>query len=135
MGLDQHAFITENTPDLVDIGQQFADEQTGNSTRTCIQLHYWRKHPNLHGWMEQLYLNRCKQASQVPQTFNCIAIRLYPHELVALKAVVEADVLPETEGFFFGKSMPEDKALDLEFIEKALEAIDDGMAVYYDSWW
>lgn len=21
----------------------------------ATKLHYWRKHPNLHGWMEQLY--------------------------------------------------------------------------------
>ncbi|ASY66520.1 hypothetical protein SJ05684_b55380 (plasmid) [Sinorhizobium sojae CCBAU 05684] len=30
-------------------------------------LHYWRKHPNLHGWMEHLYPRGGKDA-----IFNCV---------------------------------------------------------------
>ena len=30
------------------------------------QIHYWRKHPNLHGWMEDLY-----RAKGGAAEFNC----------------------------------------------------------------
>ena len=45
--------------------------------------------------------------------------------------------LPHTEGFFFGNNPPDDESLkeDLQFIQKARDAIAEGDAVYYDSWW
>jgi hypothetical protein len=45
MGLDMYAMTTtEAVADAVDFKVGIAAE-----------LHYWRKHPNLHGWMEALY--------------------------------------------------------------------------------
>jgi hypothetical protein len=45
MGLDMHAVATSwEVPDL----EHF-------DTNEYTELHYWRKHPNLHGWMEALY--------------------------------------------------------------------------------
>jgi len=47
------------------------------------------------------------------------------------------DALPETQGFFFGTNPPDLESLaeDLKFIQKARDAINEGDAVYYDSWW
>lgn len=45
MGLDMYAYVTDETPD----GN--VDFEVGSLS----ELHYWRKHPNLHGWMEKLY--------------------------------------------------------------------------------
>jgi hypothetical protein len=35
---------------------------------TLAELHYWRKHPNLHGWMEQHYREKGDSA----KSFNCV---------------------------------------------------------------
>ena len=44
--------------------------------------------------------------------------------------------VPYTEGFFFGKSYPEDKMNDMEFITKARKAINEGYDIFfYRSWW
>ena len=67
--------------------------------------------------------------------FNCEGVRLDPDDLVELEAIVRSDKLPETSGFFFGQSEPEDKICDLEFIEKAKKAIAEGKNIYYVSWW
>ena len=46
MGLDMFAYVTDETPATpVDFPEPENHEE----------LHYWRKHPNLHGWMERLY--------------------------------------------------------------------------------
>jgi len=48
---------------------------------------------------------------------------------------IKAIELPDTEGFFFGKSDGTEQADDLTFIAKAREAIAQGQTVFYDSWW
>ena len=62
MGLDMFAYTTlENPAGSVDF-------KVGEAT----EIHYWRKHPNLHGWMEKLY--RDKGGSQ--ESFNCVNLQL-----------------------------------------------------------
>ena len=121
MGLDMFAYITRAEIPPVDF------ERTENST----QLFYWRKHPNLHGWMEKLY--RSKGGTDAE--FNCVAVRLELPDIDALERAVGADGLPFITGFFFGESGPEDKQADLEFIRKARVALKDGLKVFYTSWW
>ena len=91
---------------------------------------YWRKHPNLHGWMEQLYRSKGGVGS-----FNCVTVRIDEADLNALEDEVKNDRLPQTEGFFFGTSRPEEKDDDLKFISAAREAMKDGYTVFYSSWW
>lgn len=95
------------------------------------ELHYWRKHPNLHGWMERLYHEKDGQE----QNFNCCPVQITLEDLDTLEKDVTNKDLPETSGFFFGESSDEDQADDLEFIEKARQAINNGHDVYYTSWW
>jgi hypothetical protein len=95
------------------------------------ELHYWRKHPNLHGWMEQLYREK---GGQDPN-FNCNTVQITDEDLDRLEKDINGDELPETHGFFFGSSQPEDKADDIQFISSARRAIKDGFDVYYTSWW
>lgn len=129
MGLDMYAF---------------ARTKEGEMT----QIQYWRKHPNLHGWMEELWEKRgrpvakelsteedCPEVYPADQSFNCVQLRLTPTDIDDLEKAVNEETLPETVGFFFGQSLPEDKELDLEFIAKAREAFAHGDDVYYDSWW
>jgi hypothetical protein len=98
----------------------------------------WRKHPNLHGWMEQLWRSRLSDEERESidwGTFNSVPVRLHVEDLDALEVAVNDDALPHTTGFFFGESRPERRQNDLEFIGKAREALAQGFAVYYDSWW
>ena len=64
-------------------------------------------------------------------------VRLHERDLDALQIDLLNGALPQTTGFFFGDNPPDDESLkiDLEFIQKARDAIAEGDAVYYDSWW
>ena len=97
------------------------------------ELYYWRKHHDLHGWMEKLYRNKGGTA----QSFNCVPVRLNTCDLDALQFDLMNNTLPQTQGFFFGDNPPDDESLseDLKFIQAARDAIADGDYVYYDSWW
>lgn len=128
MGLDMYAYkvpkgvITEST-----------DFRVAENTESHDEIHYWRKHPNLHGWMEKLYLEKGGKE----ETFNCVNVQLTEEDLDRLEADIKKKVLPETQGFFFGKSegSKEERLDDLEFINQAREAIAEGNDVYYTSWW
>jgi hypothetical protein len=120
MGLDMYAFATSENIPAVDF----------DDPPDCEDIAYWRKHPNLHGWMEQLYRKKGGK-----REFNCANVRLDPEDLNALETAVRNDTLPLTGGFFFGESRPKEKILDLKFLQKAREAITSGKAVFYTSWW
>ena len=46
-------------------------------------LHYWRKHPNLHGWMAGLFFEK---GGENPD-FNCNTVEITPDDLDALERV------------------------------------------------
>ena len=137
MGLDQYAYATP----------QGTDSQE--------ELAYWRKHNRLHGYMEQLWIDKGKPNAPADEEnpmgdFNCVPVRLTLSDLEQLEAHIHNKVLPETGGFFFGNDsyewtdedgnpFPEGdyhyKETDLQFIQDAREAIEEGKEVYYDSWW
>jgi hypothetical protein len=83
--------------------------------------------------MERLY--RAKGGDK--ESFNCVPVRLTEFDLDALQFDLLNNNLPETQGFFFGTNPPDDESLkeDLQFIQSARDAIREGDAVYYDSWW
>lgn len=120
MGLDMYAMVTSTTP------ARPVDFEAADAS----QLHYWRKHPNLHGWMEALYLEKGGR-----QNFNCAPVLLDPEDLDRLEADIRAQRLPPTVGFFFGETDGSEVEDDLAFIAKARAAIADGKRVFYDSWW
>ncbi len=97
----------------------------------ATQFHYWRKHPNLHGWMQQIYIAKGGKSPE----FNCETLLLNPEDLDALEAAINCNLLPETRGSFFGVSTGEEKEDDLEFIRKAREIIKEGCGIAYDSSW
>jgi hypothetical protein len=97
------------------------------------ELHYWRKHHDLHGWMENLYRDKGGDA----QSFNCIPVELTVDDLDNLQQAILDDDLPRTQGFFFGDNPPDLESMrdDLMFVQKCRIAIKQGKVVYYDSWW
>lgn len=95
------------------------------------ELAYWRKHPNLQGWMEQLYREKGGEG-----VFNCVDVELTFEDLEKLETAIEDAELPSTEGFLFGRgSDVQYRENDLAFIADASEAIDQGYTVFYTSWW
>lgn len=121
MGLDMYAWTLERTPEKpVDFE---ADD--------AVEFHYWRKHPNLHGWMEHLY----RRKGGVDPAFNCVNVQLTNADLDALEDAIRSGNLPPTTGFFFGETDGSEREDDLCFVTKAREAIADGDTVFYSSWW
>jgi hypothetical protein len=123
MGLDQYAYSVD--PRLVEGSVDF--KVPDGSAR---QIAYWRKHPDLQGWMQELYLAKGGQ-----EEFNCVNVRLELEDLDALEEAVRDGDLPRTSGFFFGESTPDDRDDDLIFIRDARAELAEGRVVYYTSWW
>lgn len=94
-------------------------------------IKYWRKHPNLHSWMEALYRRKGGRGKH----FNCDLVLLEREDLDRLEADILSKFLPVTEGFFFGETDGSEIEDDLMFIENARNAILEGYQVFYDSWW
>ena len=118
MGLDQYAAIRLDTKD-----------EEGNWNQE--ELAYWRKHPHLQGFMENLYSEKGGEGE-----FNCVDVELDLADIDALEASVKGDELPETGGFFFGDDSSDHyKESDLEFCANARKALADGQTVVYSSWW
>ncbi|WP_459080483.1 phosphoglycerate kinase [Mesorhizobium sp. A623] len=90
------------------------------------EIHYWRKHLNLYGWMHDL--NRRKGGTN-PE-FNCDNLHLAEADLVLL----ENGALPQTSGFFSRETDGSEIADDLLFVAFARDAFAAVLTVFYTSW-
>ena len=123
MGLDQYATARRGEAKTDDDGYTYYEDS--------MELAYWRKHPNLQGWMEELYHEKGGQ-----EEFNCVDLELTLEDLDALEESLDDEALPETAGFFFGVNADDHYAeADREFIREARAAIKQGYTVVYSSWW
>ena len=123
MGLDQYATARKGEPSTDEDGYTFYKDS--------IELAEWRKHPNLQGWMEELYHEKGGS-----EEFNCVDLELTLGDLDALEESLDESALPETTGFFFGTDSSDYYAeADREFIVQARAAIKQGYTVVYSSWW
>lgn len=123
MGLDQYATAHKGEPTTDDEGYTYYEDS--------MDLAYWRKHPNLQGWMQELYYEKGGEGE-----FNCVDVELTLEDLDALEESLDDEALPETVGFFFGADADDHYAeQDREFIREARAAIKQGYTVVYSSWW
>ena len=139
MGLDQYAVARKGKPRTVKSEYTYTDHD-GNEHEgveeylewdDTIELATWRKHPNLQGWMQNLYYEKGGG-----EEFNCVDLELTLDDLNALEATLDEEELPETIGFFFGGNADDHYAeADREFIVQARAAIKQGYTVVYSSWW
>ena len=119
MGLDQYATARRGEAKTDDEGYTYYEDS--------MELAYWRKHPNLQGWMEELYQDKGGE-----QEFNCVDLELTLEDLDALEESLDEEALPETAGFFFGTDSSDHYAeADREFIREARAAIKQGYTVVY----
>ena len=92
------------------------------------ELGYWRKHPNLHGFIVDTF------ASGVDE---CQPIELGLTELQVTLAAVIADELRRKTGFFFGSSYPEHREISIRVLTHAIRWLLEApgrKAVYQASW-
>lgn len=76
-----------------------------------LELGYWRKHPNLHGYIVQTFANGVDECQDIELSIkNCEQII----------AAVKAKQLPNTTGFFFGASDGNEIDEDVKIFEKAI---------------
>lgn len=124
MGLDMYAEAT--TPSNIN------EDGTIKNWYEAEEIFYWRKHHDLHGWMEKLY--REKGGTNL---FNYEEVWLEEEDLERLRKDIIEGNLPPTTGFFFGNNPPDEESnqRDLTFIECAKEYLNKGYKVfYYGSW-
>ena len=123
MGLDQYATARR--------GEGTIDEDGFTHYKDSIELAYWRKHPNLQGWMEDLWLAKGGEGE-----FNCVDLELKIEDLDLLEQSLDESALPETVGFFFGANSDDHYSeQDREFIVQARASIKQGYKVIYHRWW
>ena len=126
MGLNQFAKAVRG--EMTIIGE---DDDSYEKYESEYSISDWLKHPNLQGWMQNLWESRGNEGQ-----FNNLEVELGLAELHWLEADIKDGDLPRTTGFFFGENSDErHKEQDLEFVRDARVAIADGYTVlYYSSW-
>lgn len=92
------------------------------------ELGYWRKHPNLHGFIVETFAGGVDECQKIPLTTEDLALVL---------AATTKDILPTTSGFFFGVSSPEDREDTLRIFHSALDWMskDPKRQVFYQASW
>jgi hypothetical protein len=147
MGLDQYAYVAAKAGQQGEFydGAEF-DKDSGEYVNHKVtkprEISYWRKHPNLQGWMEQLWLRKMAAEGKTPEdtdwgsSFNGIELELTAEDLDELERAIQHGQLPSTTGFFFGN--PSDdyyREHDLEFVRNARAELFFGLKVFYNSSW
>lgn len=136
MGLDQYAYVAAQSGDY---DAYFENNNVGKPR----ELAYWRKHPNLQGWMEQLWLK--KGGTPDPNfdrswgsSFNGIELELTWDDLNQLEQDINNGVVAslDIKGFFFGNAKDDYyRNQDLQFIADAKAELIIGLKVFYNSSW
>lgn len=146
MGLDQYAYVAARAGQYDDyFVSPYGKTLSAKKVVEPREIAYWRKHPNLHGWMERRWLAKknipADKADQFiyqqePPTFNGIELELNWQDLDDLEQAVTKRRLPATRGFFFGDNSDQlYYQKDLEFIKKARAELFLGLKVFYNSSW
>ena len=121
MGLDQYAYVAGSA------GTDYDDPSRQ-------EISYWRKHPNLQGWMEKL----AQEKGLEYDTFNGVELELTWEDIDRLEKDIKSGNVAEldTKGFFFGD--PSDdyyREQDLQFCVDAKAELFFKRKVFYDSSW
>ena len=141
MGLDMYAYVAtkagqqEEFYEGAEWDNEIKDHRNPNVNRPR-EIAYWRKHPNLHGWMARLWWAREGNELRELDNFNGIELELDADDLDLLEYVVKARELPGTSGFFFGNDADDYYYNDdLKFIQMARAEMFLGFKVFYNSSW
>ena len=138
MGLDQYAYIASKAKQREEyfegaVWDNDAREFKNANMAEPQEIAYWRKHPNLQGWMEKLY-----EAKGGDEEFNGVELELTWEDVDMLEQDIKNGHMSKlgTSGFFFGD--PSDdyyKEKDLQFCIDAKAELFLGRKVFYNSSW
>ena len=137
MGLDMYAYVATREGQQRDYyeGAEWNDDAkdyVNTKVNKPREIAYWRKHPNLHGWMETL----AEQKKLKYDSFNGVEMELTAEDLDALERDVKKRQLPATSGFFFGNNSDQHYYdQDLAFVKAARTEMFMGLKVFYNSSW
>ena len=147
MGLDMYAYVAAKAGQQSEFyeGSQF-DKESDNYVNPSVtqprEIAYWRKHPNLQGWMESLWKRRLHEANKgIPEndwgsSFNGVELELTFEDIDQLEQAIQTRRLPKTSGFFFGEDSDQYYYnQDLEFVKNARAELFMGLKVFYNSSW
>ena len=98
------------------------------------ELFYWRKHPDLHVWFRDLFY---RKGGYRDSEFNGDSVRLTVEDLSKLEQDIKNNILTSTHSMLYGESYYGEETMvkDLNFIEKARQALADNKVLYYTSSW
>jgi hypothetical protein len=136
MGLDMYAYVAARAGAQAEFSEgAHWDKEKGamvnpNATEPR-EIAYWRKHPNLHGWMHRLWASRGNSGE-----FNGDELELTWEDLDQLEQAIRNKKLPDTSGFFFGSDADDHyREDDLKFVREAKAEAFLGLKVFYNSSW
>lgn len=131
MGLDMYAYAAQKGQHR-QYWEDYDFEKNTSSVPKPREIAYWRKHPNLHGWMERL----AEQKNLDYDSFNGVELELTWEDLEALEQDIRNKQLPGTTGFFFGDNADDHyREDDLAFVRNAKAELFCGLKVFYNSSW
>jgi hypothetical protein len=125
MGLDMYIFAAENQKEFDELYSQDIEERDSYWNK---QICYWRKHPDLHGYIVQTFAKGVDECQPIPLTSSGIE---------NIISAVKDGNLPHTTGFFFGQSVGPDDQNTIEQLENVLKFLrenNDGIVWYEASW-
>lgn len=148
MGLDMNLYKTKKTDTFTFYNNYYLDKCD------MEELYYWRKHSDLHGLMEEIYLSKLddiifdveeyEEENNVSITwkddlyddFNCIPLILEKEDVIDIIERHKNNEIPEARGFFWGESEKSDFDESLKEFEDVLKNTDwDNEMCIYNSWW
>jgi hypothetical protein len=131
MGLDQYAYVAAKAGQRDEYYEHYDNKD--NPVSEPREIAYWRKHPNLHGWMQKLW-----EAKGGTGEFNGDELELTWEDIDMLEMDIKNGYVARlgTTGFFFGDGSDDYyKEHDLDFIKKARAELFCGLRVFYNSSW
>ena len=131
MGLDMYAYVTAKSGEHDEYWENYDHEKDSSTVNKPRELAYWRKHPNLHGWMHNLWIEKGNAGN-----FNGDELELTWEDIDRLEDAIKNNELPGTSGFFFGDNADEYyQDDDLAFVRNARAELFLGLKVFYNSSW
>lgn len=104
-----------------------------------VDIGYWRNHPDLQGYMEEIYKDRGGTGY-----FNCVDLILSKEDCegvidyarLRLQRTSQGIEDEHTTGLFFGETQDSDWTDTIDIFTKVLDTTDwDKETTYYSSWW
>lgn len=138
MGLDMYAYVAARAGQHEEFWEGGDwDKVTGDyvnpKVTKPVEIAYWRKHPNLHGWMYNLWVSKGNSGE-----FNGDELELTWEDIDQLEHDLNVGTVKDiaATGFFWGDPSDEYyRETDLAFIKEARAQLFMGLRVFYNSSW